>query len=55
LHENSERVLVKTADGKILTVSDRSLDIKLPSGERKHFEYRDLLVVNEAIRNIFRR
>ncbi len=53
LHENPERVIVRTNDGKILTVTDNEVYIKLNKNGRrevKHFDLKDMLIMNEELR-----
>ncbi len=57
IHNGNERIILRLADGTILTVHDTHLVMKCIPGrkksERKTFEFKDMLVVNDALRRIY--
>lgn len=57
LHINESRVILRLADGKIVTVRDADVEVKVIPGrrksERKRVDWDDFIVVNDALRHIF--
>lgn len=57
LHADGGRVIIRLADGKIVTVRDADIEVKLIPGrrkaERKRVDWDDFIVVNDALKKIF--